>query len=130
MNGQQNYFSHFQASDQKNYFNNIFSISTKEFKIDYQNRKWNHPNRKWNFFSHFQASDQKTSFTSSYSYQPRNSNPIPLYLEPFKKFVMVDVSCVLGIDLVKFRKSQEVSKLYVYPFKSVRQYLKRMVNLG
>ena len=49
-----------------NSFYNIISISTKEFQIDFQNRKWNH-------FSSFQASVQKTSFTTSYSYIPRHS---------------------------------------------------------
>ena len=29
-----------------NFFYNIFSELTKEFKIDFQNRKWNYPNRK------------------------------------------------------------------------------------
>ena len=41
-----NYFSHFQASDQKNLFYNILSMLTKECKIGFQNRKWNYPNRK------------------------------------------------------------------------------------
>ena len=41
----------------KNFSYNNFSISTKEFKICFQNRKSNYPNRKWNHFSHFQASD-------------------------------------------------------------------------
>ena len=49
----------------KNFFYNIFSISTKEFKIDFQHRKLNYPNRKWNYFSHSQASDPKTSFTDN-----------------------------------------------------------------
>ena len=58
----------------KNFFYNIFSISTKEFKIGFQNRKWNYPNRKWNYFSHFQASDEKTTFITFSPYQPKNSN--------------------------------------------------------
>ena len=57
----------------KNYFYNILSILTKEFKIDFQNRKWNYSNRKRNFFCHFQASDQKTSVTTLSPYLPRNS---------------------------------------------------------
>ena len=47
----------------KNFCYDIFFIFTKEFKIDFQNRKWNYPNRKWNYFSHFQADDQKATFT-------------------------------------------------------------------
>ena len=35
----------------KNLFYYICSKWTKDFKIDFQNKKWNHPNRKWNFFS-------------------------------------------------------------------------------
>ena len=61
-------YSHFQATDKKKSFYIIFFISTKELKIDFQNRKWNDPNRKWNYNSRFQASDQKTSFTSSSLY--------------------------------------------------------------
>ena len=49
----------------------MFYISSKRFKIDFQNRKWNYPNRKWNYFSHFQASDEKTSFTKCFSFDPR-----------------------------------------------------------
>ena len=45
----------------KNFFYNIFSILTKEFKIVFQNRKWNFPNRIWYYFSHLKASDQITS---------------------------------------------------------------------
>ena len=51
-----------------NFFYNIISISTNEFKINFQNRKWSYPNRKWNYFFHFQASDQKTSLTTSSPY--------------------------------------------------------------
>ena len=36
----------------KNFFYNIFFICSKVFKIDFQNRKRNYPNRKWNYFSH------------------------------------------------------------------------------
>ena len=36
----------------KNFFYQMFLIHTKEFKIDFQNRKWN-------YLSYFQASDQK-----------------------------------------------------------------------
>ena len=42
---------------------NIFSISTKEFKIDFQDRKWNYSNRKWNYFSYFQTCIQNFFFT-------------------------------------------------------------------
>ena len=56
----------------KNFFYNIFSILTKEFKIVFQNRKWNFPNRKLNYFSHFQASDQTKSFTTYSPYLPRS----------------------------------------------------------
>ena len=40
------------------------------------NRKWNYPNRIWNYFSHFQASDQKTSFTKWFSLVTRVSKLI------------------------------------------------------
>ena len=46
----------------KNLFYNIYSILINKFKIGFQNRKWNYPNRKCNYFSHFRASDQKNSF--------------------------------------------------------------------
>ena len=45
-------------------------------QIDFQNRIWNYPNRKWHYFSHFKASDQKTSFTTFSLYLPRNSKLI------------------------------------------------------
>ena len=32
----------------KNLFYKMSLILTKEFIIDFQNRKWNYPNRKWN----------------------------------------------------------------------------------
>ena len=57
----------------KNFFYNIFSILTKDFKIGFQNRKWNYANRIWKYFSPFQASDQNTSFSTSSSYLPGNS---------------------------------------------------------
>jgi len=38
----------------------------KEFKIDFQNRKWYYPNRKWNYFSFFQASDQNIAFITCF----------------------------------------------------------------
>ena len=53
----------------KNLFYKMFLISV--FKINFGNRKWNHPNRKWNYFSHFQASDQKTFFIKCFSFEPR-----------------------------------------------------------
>ena len=31
----------------------------KEFKIDFENEKWNYSNGKWNHFFYFQTSDQK-----------------------------------------------------------------------
>ena len=37
----------------------ILCLFIKEFKIDFQNRKWSYPNRKCNYFSHFQTSDKK-----------------------------------------------------------------------
>ena len=40
----------------KNFFYKMFLIYTKEFKIGFQNRKWN-------YLSDFQASNQKNSFT-------------------------------------------------------------------
>ena len=35
----------------KNFLNKIFTIFTKESKSSFTNKKWNHPNRKWNYFS-------------------------------------------------------------------------------
>ena len=60
----------------KNLFYKISRMFTKEFIIDFQNRKWNYPNRKWNYFSHFWASDQKTSFTTFSPYYPRSSKMV------------------------------------------------------
>ena len=78
-----NYFSNFQASDQKLLLQNVshlilkmFVILSKELKIYFQNRKWNNPNRKWNYFSNFQVSYQKTSFSTSFSYDPMGSKLI------------------------------------------------------
>ena len=51
----------------------MFLICSKGFKFDFQNRKWNNPNKKWNYFFHFQASDQKTCFTKCFSFVPRDS---------------------------------------------------------
>ena len=56
----------------KNFFYKMFLIYTKGFEIDFQNRKQNYPNRKWNYLSHFQASNQKTSFTKCFSFIPRS----------------------------------------------------------
>ena len=50
----------------------MFFICSKSFKINFQRRIWNYPNRKYNYFSHFQASDQKTSFTKWFSIVPRD----------------------------------------------------------
>merc|ERR1711954_172875 len=76
-------FLPFQGLRSKNFFYSIFSISTKEFRIDFQNRKWNYPNRKWNYpyrkwnyLSYFQASNQKTSLTKGFSFTPRRSKLI------------------------------------------------------
>ena len=60
----------------KNFFYKMFLICSKGFKIDFQNRKWNCPHRKWNYFSHFQASDQKTSFTKCFPFVLRGSKLI------------------------------------------------------
>ena len=46
----------------KNFYYNIFFIITNEIKIDFQNRKGNYTNRKWNYLSYFQASYQKKFF--------------------------------------------------------------------
>ena len=67
----------------KNLFYQMSLIFSKEFIIDFQNRKWNYPkrkwnylNRKWNYFTHFQISDQKTYFTKCISFSPRSSKLI------------------------------------------------------
>ena len=54
-----------------NFFYKIFLIFTKEFKMAFQYRKWNYPNKKWNYSSHFQASYQKTTFTKCFLSLPR-----------------------------------------------------------
>ena len=54
----------------------MFLKRSKEFKINFQNRKWNYPNKKWNFFSNFQAPDQKISFTKSFTFNPTVSKLI------------------------------------------------------
>ena len=41
----------------KNFFFKMFLIWSKEFKINFQNRKWNYSNMKWKYLPHFQASD-------------------------------------------------------------------------
>ena len=55
-------FNQFKTSDQKTSFFIMFNIFTKELKIDYWNRKWNDPNRKWNYVTQFQGSDPKMPF--------------------------------------------------------------------
>merc|ERR1712208_173774 len=60
----------------KFFFYKMFFICSKGFKIDFQNKKWNHLNWKWNYFSHFQASDKKASLTKCFSFDPRASNLI------------------------------------------------------
>ena len=47
----------------KNFFNKSISNWSKDFLMDFRNRKWNYLNRKWNHFSPFQSSNQKTSLT-------------------------------------------------------------------
>ena len=54
----------------------MFLIWSKGFKINFQNRKWYYPNKKWNHFSSFQASDQNISFSTSFLYDPRGSKLI------------------------------------------------------
>ena len=60
----------------KNFFYKMSLICSKWFKIKFQNRKWNYPNRKCNYSSTFQAYDQKTSFTRCFSLDPRGSKLI------------------------------------------------------
>ena len=60
----------------KNLFYKMIIIFTHEFKINFLNRKWNSPKRKWNYFSYFQASNQKTSFAKCFSFKPRSSELI------------------------------------------------------
>ena len=40
----------------------MFGIFPEEFKLNVHNRKWNHPNMKWNYFLHFKASGKITGF--------------------------------------------------------------------
>ena len=58
-------FFHLQTSDQNSSFTKYFSFLPKSSKL-ISKRKWNAPNRKWNFFPHFQDSDKKT-FTICFS---------------------------------------------------------------
>ena len=48
------------SKQEKKFLSEMFHIWSKRFKINFQNGKWNDPNRKLNYFSHFQASDLKT----------------------------------------------------------------------
>ena len=88
-NRKRNYFSYFQASDQKTSFAKCFSVSYFQFCCYLQTSEektyftkclsffpWieiHFLNRKWNYLSHFRASDQKTSFTTSSPYKPKCS---------------------------------------------------------
>ena len=47
----------------KNFFYKMFLIWSNGLQINFQNKKWNSPNRKRNHLSNIQAFDQKTSFT-------------------------------------------------------------------
>ena len=60
----------------KNIFYDIFSIFTKDFNIDFWNRRCNFQNWKWNYFSAFQASEPKASDTKSFSFSPNSSKLI------------------------------------------------------
>ena len=101
----------------KNLFYKMSLIFTSEFIIDFQNRKWNQPNRKWNYFSHFRASDQKTSFTQCFTFFPRSLRLIFKTGKgknwfshfPSTKYVqcpldMKKVSSSLAVRLIKSRK--------------------------
>ena len=46
----------------KNFFCKIILIWSKEFKFNFRKRKWNNPNRKWNYFSHFQVSNKNVFY--------------------------------------------------------------------
>ena len=48
----------------------MFLTFTNESKTGFENRKWNDPNRKWNYFSYFLISDQKTSVTKCFKLLP------------------------------------------------------------
>ena len=63
LNRKRNYFSPFQSSVKKNFFNKSISNWSKDSKMYFRNRKWYYLKRKWNYFSPFQSSEQKTSLT-------------------------------------------------------------------
>ena len=78
----------------KNFFYNIFYILIKEFKIEFQNRKWN-------YFSYIQAFSKTTSFTKCFSFKPRSSKLIfktgngiifPIYRPLIKKLLLQNIS--------------------------------------
>ena len=48
----------------KNFFYKMFLTFTIKLKTVFKNRKWNYPNRIWNYFSSFLTSNQKPSFMS------------------------------------------------------------------
>ena len=66
-----------------------------KFKAQIFYRKWNYPNRKWNYFSHFQASNKKTSGLIKL-YVCQSFRPVrpPLCVCGSKKMVSLSVQCV------------------------------------
>ena len=46
-------FFPFPVIESKNFFDKIISDWSKDYKMDFRNRKWNYLNRKWNYFSPF-----------------------------------------------------------------------------
>ena len=49
----------------KTFFYKKFLTFKSESKTCFENRKYNYPNRKWNYFSYFLTSNQKTSLTKN-----------------------------------------------------------------
>ena len=56
-------FHPFPVIRSKNFFYKNIPNWSKDFNVDFKNRKWNCLNRKRNHFSPFQSSDQKTFLT-------------------------------------------------------------------
>ena len=97
----------------KNYFYKNFLISTKEFQIDFPNRKRNYLNRKWNYLSHFHlALLSKTSLNKMLSIL--SILPILSFLNLFSSQPMEVLPCIIYATsgpLIKKLLIQDVATL-------------------
>ena len=111
----------------KNFFHKRCIIWSKGLKINFQNRKWIYPNRKWNYFSTIQASNKKNSFSKCFSFDPRGSKFIlktgngiiqtgngiisPTSRPPIKKLLLQNVFHILqGVQNWFSKQEMELSK--------------------